>query len=409
MNHKYGFHINRTGTDVLDAVKRIRPNVIKVLDHDVGFCRELRAIVPDVYLIGRIVYRPSEQDQFAHDPAGTARAVAQRILSLEASRVSVGGRPLFDAWESYNEALPGHASSDLKRAYDDFQVAFAGPIKQAGFEPIAMNFATGNMLADDFLTYFRGSLETYRVLGFHEYDWPVMWRLHEENIREKNEGGMWLTLRYRRVMNEVRLAYPGRHTAIITECGMTQGALGGQDVGWLSAPTVSPEMQQKLRRDLNVEIEPHVAEGTYWQSLLWYNTEVMKDDYVTAALLYVVGAVYPWETFEHLGGLIARLEAFQKQGGGGATVGLGEKLLAEAAQAQVIQFNPKAALQQRIFADGFVPNSREFEVEHDGIVYVAQRAEHLGTGEVRVYHVKKGDWAHVARIKRGEDGGPMAV
>ncbi len=58
-----------------------------------------------------------------------------------------------------------------------------------------------------------------------------------------------------------------------------------------------------------------------------------------------------------------------------------ERLLAEAARRQVIQFNPSAALQQRIFAAGFVPNSPEFEIDE----CIAQRAEHLGTGEVRVY------------------------
>src|SRR5690606_28971474 len=126
------------------------------------------------------------------------------------------------------------------------QVAFGQRMKQAGFEPVAMNFGTGNMLGSDFLTYFPGTLETYRYLGFHEYDWPVMWRLHEENIRERHEGGMWLTLRYRRIMNEVRPAYPNRHTVLITECGMTQGVLGGQDIGWLAAPSVDPATQLKL-------------------------------------------------------------------------------------------------------------------------------------------------------------------
>jgi len=59
-----------------------------------------------------------------------------------------------------------------------------------------------------------------------------------------------------------------------------------------------------------------------------------------------------------------------------------ERLLAEAERRQVIQFNPGAALQQRIFNAGFVPNSPEFEIDE----CVAQRAEHLSTGEVRVYY-----------------------
>ncbi|HSR35257.1 MAG TPA: hypothetical protein VLY63_32200 [Anaerolineae bacterium] len=33
---------------------------------------------------------------------------------------------------------------------------------------------------------------------------------------------------------------------------------------------------------------------------------------------------------------------------------------------------------------------------------MAQWAEHLGTGEIRVYHVPKGDWDQVAHIQRDE-------
>jgi hypothetical protein len=275
------------------------------------------------------------------------------------------------------------------RKYDDFQVAFGQKIKAAGFEPIGMNFATGNMLGHHFLTYFPGTLETYTYLGFHEYDWPTMWRLHEENIREKNEGGMWLTLRYRRVMADVRRVYGRKHTAIITECGMTQGVVGRDDVGWLA--------------------EPAVAEDSYWQSLMWYNGEIMKDDYVKAALLFVVGSVTPWHSFEHLGGIIDRLEEFQRSAPTPEPpkATLQATLLAEAARRQVIQFNPDASLQKRIFADGFVPNSPEFEVEFGNARYVAQRAENLASGEVRVYYVRSGDWGNVAYHRR--ESGPAVV
>jgi len=359
----------------------------------------VRAAVPDLYLIGRVVVPSSFQERFTQDPAGTGRSLAASILSLEASQASVNGRRLFDAWESFNEAVPGHASPDTKRAYDAFQVAFAAPIKRAGFEPIAMNFGTGNMLGDDFLAYFTGTLETYTYLGFHEYDWPDMWRLHEENIREKNEGGMWLALRYRRIMNEVRKVYGSRHKVIVTECGMTQGVLGGKDVGPWHPPTVPPDVLDYLA---SKNISTAVTEERYWKSLTWYNDELMKDDYVIAALLFVVGAVHPWESFEHLGGIVGRLEDFQvdDRDDTDPDEALAESLLAAAAEAQVIQFNPKAALQKRIFADGFVPNSPEFEIDFNRTRYVAQRAEHLGRGDVRVYYVPKGDWSRVSYIKR---------
>jgi hypothetical protein len=399
MNHKYGFHVNRTGNDVLDAIKRIRPRVIKALDHDVGFWTRVRSIIPDVFLIGRIAVPVSAQERFKQDPAGTGRSFAQSILNLEANQTTVKGRLLFDAWESFNEAVPGHAPPDIKRKYDAFQVAFAVPIRQAGFEPIAMNFGTGNMLGDDFLAHFPGTLETYTYLGFHEYDWPDMWRLHEENIREKNEGGMWLALRYRRMMNEVRKVHGNRHKVIITECGMTQGVLGGKDVGPWHPPTVSPQVLDYLH---SKNISPEVTEDRYWKSLMWYNDELMKDGYAVAALLFVVGAVHPWASFEHLGGIVDRLEAFQDRNQPAPAPGdqHRDKLLAGGAQAQVIQFNPNAALQKRIFADSFVPNSPEFEIDLSGVRYVAQRAEHLGTGKVRVYYVPKGDWSRVRYVQR---------
>jgi hypothetical protein len=404
MNHKYGFHCNRTGFDILDAFKRLKPGVVKVLDPNIDFLTRLRTAHPEVFIIGRIVVPLHEQERFALDPVGEGRAFADRLLRMEASNTTFQGRPLLDAWESYNEIFPESAPADLMRKYDDFQVAFGQKIKAAGFEPVGMNFATGNMLGHHFLTYFPGTLETYTYLGFHEYDWPTMWRLHEENIREKNEGGMWLTLRYRRVMGDVRRVYGRKHTAIITECGMTQGVVGRDDIGWLA--------------------EPVVSEDSYWQSLMWYNSEIMKDDYVKAALLFVVGAAggWPkWESFEHLGGIIDRLEEFQ---GSEPTpvqptpeppeptpeppkATLQAALLAEAARRQVIQFNPDASLQKRIFADGFVPNSPEFVVEFGNTRYVAQRAENLASGEVRVYYVRSGDWGNVAY--HGRESGPAVV
>lgn len=37
--HKYGFHVNRTGEDVFDAIQRIKPKVIKTLEHNVEIGR----------------------------------------------------------------------------------------------------------------------------------------------------------------------------------------------------------------------------------------------------------------------------------------------------------------------------------------------------------------------------------
>ncbi len=289
MSHKYGFHVNAVGDRVLDAIVRIKPGVIKTLHHDTSFWRRVRELHPSAFIIGRL-YTPNQD--FLSDPEARGRQFAERVLREEVNRITFGGGPLYDAWESFNEAIPESVSPDEMRAYDAFQVAFGERLRAAGFEPIAMNFGTGNFLGHHFLEHFQGTLETHRYLGFHEYDWPAMWRLHRES--EAINGGMWLALRYRRTMTEVRRIYRDRHTVIITECGMTQGVhpQGVGDVGpWHPSHPIS--------------------EDDYWVSLMWYNDELMKDAYVMGACLFVVGAVSPWESFEHLGGIIDRLERLQ--------------------------------------------------------------------------------------------------
>jgi hypothetical protein len=289
MSHKYGFHVNAVGDRVLDAITRIKPGVIKTLHHDTSFWRRVRELHPSAFIIGRL-YTPNQD--FLSDPEARGRQFAERVLREEVNRITFGGGPLYDAWESFNEAIPESVSPDEMRAYDAFQVAFGERLRAAGFEPIAMNFGTGNFLGHHFLEHFQGTLETHRYLGFHEYDWPAMWRLHRES--EAINGGMWLALRYRRTMTEVRRVYRDRHTVIITECGMTQGVhpQGVGDVGpWHPSHPI--------------------PEDDYWASLMWYNDELTKDAYVMGACLFVVGAVSPWESFEHLGGIMDRLERLQ--------------------------------------------------------------------------------------------------
>lgn len=83
---------------------------------------------------------------------------------------------------------------------------------------------------------------------------------------------------------------------------------------------------------------------------------------------------------------------------------LADALLVEAEAHLLLPLNPAAALQKRIFIDGLVPNSTEFDLEHAGVSYVAQRAEELKSGAVRVYYVKKENWDEVSFVER-----PMAA
>ena len=325
-NHKYGFHINGPRQDAFDAALRMRPRIVKTLDFSVEAMKNIRREIPDVFLIGRLTVSPQDFGQMynSHAPMSTrikqarqkGKEMATRILRQEANKDihHVNGRRIFSAWESLNEIFPESVSVDEQKLFDEYQLVFGQIMRSSGFEAIGMNFATGNFRGKQVVDNFPRTLETYKYLGFHEYDWPTMDRLHKiglneapapKNIKDRvplaGEGrgndGMWLTLRYRRIFFEgVRQKYGDKHTAIITECGMTQGAQGGPDLGpW----------------DPNHPIPI----DSYWQSLMWYNSELMKDDYVMGACLFVTGAAGnpDWETFEHLGPIMDRLAAFQKK------------------------------------------------------------------------------------------------
>lgn len=67
---------------------------------------------------------------------------------------------------------------------------------------------------------------------------------------------------------------------------------------------------------------------------------------------------------------------------------------------QAIRLNPGASLQRAILDAGFVPTSKEFSATWENVVWVAQRAEQLRTGEVRVYRCPVGQYDQISYVTR---------
>lgn len=159
-------------------------------------------------------------------------------------------------------------------------------------------------------------------------------------------------------------------------------------------------------RDLQnnaVSQDTRASELTQWLTLL------QKPDYAGvrgATLWWLRPGDGTWEWHFHTepnGTLRPAANAviqFNAQGTQPPAQDLRKELLDEAAKQQKIQFNIFAALQKKIFADGFVPNSPEFPLAFGGTDYTAQRAEHLKTGEVRVYYCVNGQWNNVLQVVR---------
>lgn len=78
-----------------------------------------------------------------------------------------------------------------------------------------------------------------------------------------------------------------------------------------------------------------------------------------------------------------------------------EQVMAIAAdENQIVHLDSNASLQKQMQADGFVPTSNEYGVTHDGKTYMAQRADHPDTGEVRVYYSDVADAKAVQHVGR---------
>lgn len=269
---KIGYHVNRITRQVTNSIKQLRPTVVKTLDCNYDWLSEIKPYC------GLIIYREytpvqdlgksvKEARQFGHD-------FARKLLSRQAVKDG-----LVDLVEGYNEVHIEDGDSSRHNLYDNFQDAFRSGLGGV-VEPIAFNFGNGHMMGNIATSNYPLTCSGYTWFGFHEYDWPTMDRLHQQGLSEGN-GGMWLALRYRRIMPDIIRKYGNNKKAIITEFGITQAAQPPRpDVGW--------------------KADPSLSEQEYIETIKWYGREIEKDGYVKGACLFATGATGDWETFESL-------------------------------------------------------------------------------------------------------------
>jgi hypothetical protein len=299
-NHKLFAHANRWGNDVIDYIAELRPKVVKFLDPNLDSVRAVRELLPDALLI----YRKWKPNQ----PLGDSEHQAFQLGSdfgREIASEEIVRQGFVNLVEGYNEVMGETAPASEHIKYASFQLGFrAGLLQMAPHvQPVAFNFGTGNMSAELIMDHYHDVLDTYDWLGFHEYDWPRMDRLHQQGISDGN-GGMWLALRYRRIMEPIINQLGNKWSVVISECGMTQGVLAGQDVGFLHP-------HNTIQGEWGSYPTP-ISSEDYWATLQWYSDELMQDDYVAGACMFVTGGLSPWESFETIGTITPKIKDYQQ-------------------------------------------------------------------------------------------------
>jgi hypothetical protein len=282
----------RPHAQIYDLTRTGNVALIKTIEHDPIFLSEIKALSPRALFVGRLLM--PQVDLGTMDPLAEARRVADLLLPVAADSRRM---EVFDAWEGYNE--PVASDAEQMRRLADMEAERVRLLAEHGIRSVIGNFSAGRPPLEDWL-HFRPALESARehggYLGLHEYSAPVM-----QFAAERDEG--WLTLRYRKVYRQHLIPAGLDLPLLITECGL-DGTVGssrpGPDgQGWKHF--VEYWVEQGMGSD---------GAGNYVAQLAWYDSELVKDDYVVGAAIFAINATEDWQSYDILGEAAAILERY---------------------------------------------------------------------------------------------------
>jgi hypothetical protein len=288
-----GIHVERNDPQLFALLRTGSVTVVKTLELDANFAAEIKTVSPRTKLIGRI---HMEQAQLSSmDPIGAAHNFVNQILIYADDPARRGW---FDAWESYNEPVPGNAE-EMKRLAD-FEAERTRLLAERGIRSIIGNFGTGQPpieLWEHFLPALQAAKEHDGWLGLHEYSAPTIYYLSTRENQGRYPGvspqdSGWLTLRYRNVYNQILRPAGLVLPLIMTEMGVDglvqAGRPGPQDArGWQHFQAYWAENGYGLW-----------GPGAYVEQLVWYDRAMQQDDFVIGACIYGLGTSNEWLSYD---------------------------------------------------------------------------------------------------------------
>lgn len=302
---KLGFVVARNLPDVFDLLKTQAVSAVCTLELDVNFAGQIKSTAPNTLLIGRLPHL--EQMQLSTlDPVPAAQAFVNQLMTVAGDERR---RKYFDAWQAYNEPEAGNAE-EMKRLAD-FEAERTRLLAAEGIRSVIGNFATGRPdleLWQYFLPAVQAAKENNGLLGLHEYSAPT---IYSQSTRENQgrypgispEDTGWLTLRYRKVYNQIlkpaNLAIP----LVFTELGV-DGLVGNRPgppdaKGWQDF--------QDYWRDNGYGLW---GPGAYIEQLVWFDEAMRQDSYVLGGCIFSFAGSNGWQSYDILGPAAAVLKQY---------------------------------------------------------------------------------------------------
>ncbi|MBI2942222.1 MAG: hypothetical protein HYY04_17475 [Chloroflexi bacterium] len=250
---KLGIGLARESDAALQALVRMRPAVLLMVDPSPSFTWAAREALPDTLFIGR----RSVEDELSS--AGGAR-FAGAVLEQHAR---LGG--VIDAWTFYNE-VPVQ-TPEARRAFDQAQVAFARQLRASGARVVGFNFHPGAVEPEAYATDFPTSLPLVDYVGVHAYGSERFFFLNAPDAP-------WHALRYRAIYDA--LAHGGQARPIVlTETGTF--------LGWKRWAAVDRAVADFLWLEAEIERDayvvgqaPFVLDGWNWDDYRLLETSAVE-------------------------------------------------------------------------------------------------------------------------------------
>ncbi len=289
---KLGLFITRNHPSVFNLLRSGGVAVVKTLELDFRFARQIKETAPNTRLIGRIDL-PQLQLQNLN-----AKAAAQDFVNRLWPIADHPERRLhYDGWEAYNEPVAGNLD-EFKRL-TEFEVERTRLLAQGGLRSVIGNFGTGQPpleMWEHFLPAVAEAQVHDGWLGLHEYSAPTIYFASTREGQGRYPGIAphdtgWLTLRYRQVYNQI-LKPAGRAIPLVmTELGvdgLVTNRPGPQDAkGW-----------QHFQAYWAQHGFGSWGPGAYVEQLVWYDQAMQQDSYVMGGCIFALAGSPGWESYE---------------------------------------------------------------------------------------------------------------
>ncbi len=301
---KLGIFIGRNEPELFRLLRAGGVAVVKTLELDPNFAKEIKQVSPQTKVIGRIDLPQIQLSSV--NPGAAARDFFNALLPVADDGQR---RQYFDGWEAYNEPVAGNAD-EMKRL-SDFEAERTRLLGARGIRSVIGNFGTGQPpleMWEHFLPAVQAAKENDGWLGLHEYSAPTIYYLSTRQDQGRYPGVTpgdtgWLTLRYRHVYNDILRPNGLEIPLVMTELGvdgLVDNRPGPPDGrGWLTFQDYWAQNGYGLW-----------GPGSYIEQLVWYDQAMQQDSYVIGGCIYSLAPPSGWHTYDIIGPAVGVLEQY---------------------------------------------------------------------------------------------------